>query len=195
MSKPSSLLIATTNPGKLAEFRQLLRGHVASIVSSAEVDAPEVDEDAPTLEGNALKKAVALFEHTGLPALADDTGLEVQALGGQPGVHSARYAGPDCDAAQNVAKLLKELNTKDNRRARFRTAIVYFDGTDTRTYEGICEGRIIDSPRGAGGFGYDPVFQPDGEAGTFSEIPSARKNAISHRGRAMQAFLEDLKQW
>lgn len=194
-SKPSTLLIATTNAGKLAEFRQLLRDHVESIVSSADVDAPEVDEDAPTLEGNALKKALALFNHTGLSSLADDTGLEVEALGGRPGVHSARYAGPDCDATQNVAKLLNELRTKNNRAARFRTAIVYFDGTNTRTYEGICKGQIIGAPRGDGGFGYDPVFLPDGESGTFSEIPSARKNAISHRGRAMQAFLEDLKKW
>ncbi|NNE70343.1 MAG: RdgB/HAM1 family non-canonical purine NTP pyrophosphatase [Rhodothermales bacterium] len=191
----NKLLIATTNPGKLEEFRQLLEGLVPTIISSADVDAPEVVEDAPTLEGNALKKARALFEHSGLPALADDTGLEVRTLDGRPGVHSARYAGPDCIAADNVAKLLNELRNREDRSARFRTAIVYFDGAQPRVYEGICTGRIIERPRGAGGFGYDPVFLPDGETETFAELSADRKNAISHRGRAMQAFLNDLKSW
>jgi XTP/dITP diphosphohydrolase len=195
VSKLPTLLVATSNPGKLTEFRELLEGHVGMLLSSASVNAPAVVEDATTLQGNAEKKARALFELSGIPSLGDDTGLEVFSLGGRPGVLSARYAGPDGDAARNMAKLLRELSGQSDRSAQFRTAIVYVDGTSTRTYEGVCRGSILDSARGEGGFGYDPLFKPDGESGTFAELSSARKNTISHRGRAMQAFLDDLKTW
>lgn len=191
----SKLLIATTNPGKLAEFRQLLRGRVDEILSSGQVDAPEVEEDEPTLQGNALKKARTLFEFTGIPALADDTGLEVDALDGRPGVWSARYAGTDGDAEANMAKLLHELDGRTDRSAQFRTAVAYYDSEGAKLYEGICRGSILTAQRGDGGFGYDPLFLPDGESGTFAELASEVKNRISHRGRALQAFLTDLETW
>ncbi len=195
MTTLSQLLIATTNPGKLAEFRDLLRDRVDEILSSGQVNAPEVEEDRPTLQGNALKKARTLFEFAGIPALADDTGLEVDALDGRPGVRSARYAGEDGDAEANMAKLLRELTGRPDRSAQFRTAVVYYDGQGGRLYEGVCRGTIMEAPRGSRGFGYDPLFLPDGESGTFAELASAVKNRISHRGRALQAFLSDLETW
>ena len=191
----SQLLIATTNPGKLAEFKELLRDRVGEILSSSQVNAPEVDEDQPTLQGNALKKARTLYEFTGIPALADDTGLEVDALDGRPGVWSARYGGPDGDAEMNMAKLLHELAGRTDRSAQFRTAVVYYDGQGARLYEGVCRGTILEARRGSSGFGYDPLFLPDGESGTFAELASEAKNRISHRGRALRAFLADLETW
>ena len=193
--KIPQLLVATGNPGKLKEFRELLAGHVGRVLSSADVSAPEIEEDRPTLEGNALKKAETLFRLTGIPALADDTGLEVEALDGRPGVYSARYAGPEADPKRNIAKLLEELQAAPNRHARFRTAIVYLDEAGPRTYEGVCRGTILEAPRGRGGFGYDPIFLPDEAGLTFAELPAEEKNSISHRGRAMKAFLEDIARW
>jgi XTP/dITP diphosphohydrolase len=195
LTRLSQLLIATTNPGKLAEFRELLQNRVEEIVSSIQVNAPEVEEDEATLQGNALKKAQTLFEFTGIPSLADDTGLEVDALNGRPGVWSARYAGPDADANANMAKLIHELKGKTDRSAQFRTAVAYYDGNGARLFEGICRGAILEAPRGDQGFGYDPLFLPDGESGTFAELASEVKNRISHRGRALQSFLNDLETW
>ncbi|MBO6574256.1 MAG: RdgB/HAM1 family non-canonical purine NTP pyrophosphatase [Rhodothermales bacterium] len=186
----NQLVVATGNPGKLAEFRQLLLGRVEHILSSADVAAPEVVEDQPTLEGNALKKARTLHRFTGLPALADDTGLEVTSLDGRPGVYSARYAGPDCSPQDNIRKLLGELEHASDRSARFRTAIALVSDQGETVVEGICAGTILRSPLGEGGFGYDPIFQPDGETLTFAQLPAERKNVISHRGRALQALLE-----
>ena len=186
------LVLATRNPGKVAELRQLLGALPVTLVSAADVPgAPEVDEDADTLDGNARKKAVALLAHAGLPSLADDTGLEVDALDGRPGVRSARYAGEDGDAAANRAKLLRELGAAADRRARFRTVLAFADTDGTvRTFDGVCEGRILNQERGAGGFGYDALFAPDDGAGdeTFAEMDAAAKNAISHRGRALRQF-------
>lgn len=183
------IVLATRNPGKVAELRVLLADLPVALVSAADVEgAPEVEEDAPTLEGNARKKADALHRHTDLPALADDTGLEVDALGGAPGVHSARFAGPDADDAANRAKLLKDLSGATDRRARFRTVLAFADGGDVRFFEGVCEGQITESERGDGGFGYDALFQPEGETRTFAEMPAEAKNRISHRGRALQQF-------
>lgn len=183
------LLIATRNPGKLAEIRALFRMpglDVHSVMDLAE--APEVEEDRPTLEGNAVKKAGVLARHAGTWALADDTGLEVDALGGSPGVHSARYAGPACDDAANVDKLLAALEGIADRRARFRTVVALADPTGWSAWvEGVCEGLIARSRAGTGGFGYDPVFLPDGSAETFAEMGAARKNRISHRARALAA--------
>ena len=193
------LVLATRNPGKVAELRALLADLPVELVSTAEIPGvPEVEEDAPTLEGNARKKAEALHRHTGLPALADDTGLEVDALGGAPGVHSARFAGSDADDAANRTRLLRDLGGAAERRARFRTVLA-FAGTDgeVRYFEGLCEGRIIDAERGEGGFGYDPLFVPDDGPGdlTFAQMPAEAKNRVSHRGAALRAFAAFLNAW
>lgn len=192
------LVLATRNPGKVTELRRLLGALPIALVSAADVPgAPDVDEDAPTLEGNARKKAEALFAHAGLPSLADDTGLEVDALGGRPGVHSARYAGPASDAAANRALLLRELEGAETRRARFRTVLAFADGSGAvRCFDGVCEGRVLEEERGAGGFGYDALFVPDEGAGerTFAEMDADAKNAISHRGKALRSFAAFLEE-
>ncbi len=188
------IVLATRNSGKVAELRALLADLPVELVSAVEVaGAPEVEEDAPTLEGNARKKALALHAHTGLPALADDTGLEVDALGGAPGVHSARFAGPDADDMANRARLLRDLAGADDRAARFRTVLAFVEGGEVSFSEGICEGHITEAECGIGGFGYDALFQPEGETQTFAEMPSDAKNAISHRGRALAGFAEFLR--
>ena len=140
------------------------------------------------------KKPKPLHAHTGLPALADDTGLEVGALGGRPGVRSARFAGPHADDAANRARLLRELAGHADRAAQFRTVIALAEGGDVRYFEGVCRGLIIEEERGTGGFGYDALFVPEGEARTFAEMRQEEKNAISHRGRALRevaAYLRD----
>ncbi len=183
------IVLATRNPGKVAELRALLADLPVELVSAAEIaGAPEVEEDAPTLEGNARKKAEALHHHTGLPALADDTGLEVDALGGAPGVHSARFAGDEADSEVNCKRLLRELAQAEDRRARFRTVLAFAEGDDVRFFEGVCPGAITAVERGEGGFGYDSVFVPCGETQTFAEMPAVAKNWISHRGRALKEF-------
>lgn len=188
------IVLATRNAGKVAEMRALLAGlPVELLPAEAVAGAPEVEETAATLEGNAEKKARALHTHTGLPALADDTGLEVEALGGRPGVHSARYAGPEADDAANRARLRHDLAGATNRAAQFRTVIAYLDEQGLHTFEGVCRGRIIDEERGTGGFGYDALFVPEGETRTFAELSAEEKNAISHRGRALRAFAAFLR--
>ncbi len=187
--KPT-LVTATANPNKVAEIAAILGDAVELLPRPAEVG--DVVEDAPTLEGNARLKAVAICEATGQAAVADDTGLEVDALGGAPGVHSARYAGEEADAARNLAKLLTELDgvPPEQRTARFRTVALIRrpDGSEVVTH-GVVEGTIIDTPRGVGGFGYDPVFVPvDSDGSTFAEMTDDAKNAISHRGRAFRAL-------
>ncbi|HIG75172.1 MAG TPA: RdgB/HAM1 family non-canonical purine NTP pyrophosphatase [Bacteroidetes bacterium] len=184
------LVLATRNPGKVAELRARLAGLPVELISAADVDgAPEVDEDRETLRGNAEKKARALHAHTGLAALADDTGLEVDALGGAPGVHSARFAGPDADDAQNRAHLVRQLEGADDRSARFRTVLAFVDGAGAEFFDGVCEGTLLSEERGSGGFGYDALFVPaDGDGRTFAEMGKAEKNVISHRGRALEAF-------
>lgn len=184
------LVLATRNPGKVAELHARLAGLPVELVSAADVDdAPEVDEDRETLRGNAEKKARALHAHTGLPALADDTGLEVDALDGAPGVYSARFAGPDADDAQNRAHLVRQLDGADDRAARFRTVLAFVDGEGVEFFDGVCEGHLLREERGSGGFGYDALFVPaDGDGRTFAEMDKAEKNRISHRGRALDAF-------
>lgn len=184
------LVLATRNPGKVAELRARLAGLGVDLLSAAEVDgAPEVDEDRDTLRGNAEKKALALHAHTGLAALADDTGLEVDALNGAPGVYSARFAGPEADDAANRAHLLARLGDAADRAARFRTVLAFADGTDVRFFDGVCEGTILREEQGDGGFGYDALFVPaDGDGRTFAEMDKDEKNRISHRGRALDAF-------
>ncbi|MXZ52885.1 MAG: RdgB/HAM1 family non-canonical purine NTP pyrophosphatase [Acidimicrobiaceae bacterium] len=189
------LVCASANPDKVAEMAEVLEGHAVLLPRPAGVG--EVVEDADTLEGNAILKARAVCEFAGAAALADDTGLEVDALGGAPGVYSARYAGPDASYADNLARLLTEMRDvpPSQRAARFRTvaAVCFSDGTSLSA-EGAVDGVITTEPRGAGGFGYDPVFAP-GEAGglTFSEMGPAAKNAMSHRARALRALLELLR--
>ncbi len=185
------VVLATANPGKVVEIEGLLGDRVDLVPRPA--DVPDVVEDADTLVGNARLKAVALVTATGLPAVADDTGLEVEALGGAPGVHSARYAGEEGDAVRNVAKLLAELAGRPDpadRRARFRTVALlrWPDGREL-VAEGTVDGTIAPARSGDGGFGYDPVFVPDGAGGrTFAELTLPEKQAISHRGRAFRAL-------
>ena len=184
------LVLATRNPGKVSELAARLADLDVDLVSAADLGAPPVEEDADTLAGNAEKKARALFAHAGLPALADDTGLEVDALDGRPGVHSARYAGDDADDVDNRRKLLAELAGAESRTARFRTVLAYVDGDGVRTFDGVCEGAITRAESGTGGFGYDAVFRPaQADGRTFAEMSADEKNQISHRGRALDAFV------
>jgi len=188
------LVCASANPDKVVEIQRLLDGVVDLLPRPA--DVPEVVEDADTLLGNARLKAAALCAATGMPAVADDTGLEVEALGGAPGVYAARYAGEGCSYADNRAKLLSELDGFLDRRAAFKTVaiVVWPDGTELHV-EGVCPGVITTAERGDIGFGYDQVFQPDeGDGGTFAEMGIDAKNVISHRGRAFRALLTELAQ-
>ncbi|NNF58154.1 MAG: RdgB/HAM1 family non-canonical purine NTP pyrophosphatase [Rhodothermaceae bacterium] len=184
------LVLATRNPGKVAELAARLDALPVRLRSAAEVpDAPEVDEDADTLRGNAEKKARTLFDHTGQPSLADDSGLEVDALDGAPGVHSARYAGENADDAANRAKLLVALDGRTDRAARFRTVLAFADAMGVQFFEGACEGTITTDEQGTGGFGYDAIFRPsEGDGRTFAEMSKDEKNRISHRGRALERF-------
>lgn len=187
------LVCASANPDKVVEIQQLLAGLVDLLPRPA--DVPDVVEDADSLLGNARLKAAALVQATGLPAVADDTGLEVDALGGAPGVYAARYAGEGCSYADNRRKLLAELDGVTDRRAAFKTVaiIIWPDGSELHV-EGVCPGVITESERGEVGFGYDAIFQPDeGDGGTFSEMGAEAKHAISHRGRAFRALLSELE--
>ena len=188
----NSYVVATFNAHKAAELHALLALPGVTLRSLRDwpgAESPE--ENGTTLLANALIKARAAAALTGLPAIADDTGLEVDALGGEPGVYAARYAGPNATYADNVAKLLRELTGVPitQRTARFRTACVavWPDGRELHA-EGVLEGLIIESPRGSNGFGYDPVFVPAGETRTYAELSEAEKNANSHRSRAVRAL-------
>ena len=190
-ARPARLVLATRNRGKVAELARRLSPLGVTLETAADLPgAPLVDEDADTLRGNAEKKARALADHAGHPALADDTGLEVDALDGAPGVHSARYGGPDADDTANRARLLRDLAGATTRSARFRTVLAYADGDTVRFFDGVCEGTITDDERGTDGFGYDALFVPaDGDGRTFAEMTADEKNRISHRGRALDAFV------
>lgn len=185
------LVFATNNAHKLSEIRHIL-GDTLEVVSLADIGChDDIPETADTLEGNALLKARYVHERYALPCFADDTGLEVEALGGGPGVHTARYAYPDRhDPEANTRKLLAELADKDNRRARFRTAIAYIDEVGAEhLFEGIVNGSIAEAEHGKEGFGYDPVFCPEEGGGkTFAELGVDVKNRISHRARAVAQF-------
>jgi XTP/dITP diphosphohydrolase len=185
------LVCASANPDKAREIAAILVGHELLPRPSG---VPDVDETGDTLEANARLKAVALVEATGSPAVADDTGLEVAALDGAPGVYSARYAGEGATYADNVAKLLAALEGVDDRRARFRTvALACFPDGREVIVEGVVDGTISTSPRGEAGFGYDPLFVPDeGDGRTFAEMTAEEKHAVSHRGRAFRALSEAL---
>jgi XTP/dITP diphosphohydrolase len=198
---PRTILLATRNEGKLREIRAIL-GDIPFRIEGLDTapslrEIPEVEETGATLEENALLKARAIHRLAGLPALSDDSGLEVEYLGGGPGVLSARFAGPGATYDDNNRKLLAMLARAGpgERRARFRCVAAYAAGGVERTCEGICEGTIIGECRGGGGFGYDPLFVPRGSDLTFAEMPARVKNGLSHRAaafREMAAFLRTL---
>lgn len=191
-----TIILASRNEHKIEELKQTLEPLGIELRSALDFpNLKEVEEDKLTLEGNALKKARYVYEETGLSALADDTGLEVDALDGRPGVFSARYAGEGSTYQNNVDKLLDELAgvALKDRGAQFRTVVALVSDQGTHTFEGICRGVILTGERGDKGFGYDPVFQPKGFEETFAEMDSEIKNKISHRGKAVQKLLEWLK--
>ena len=187
-----TLVFATNNPHKAQEIEQILGG-AYQVKTLRDIGCHEdIEETADTLEGNALLKARYVKERYGYDCFSEDTGLEVEALGGQPGVHTARYAGPQRSAEDNIQLLLSNLAGKENRRARFRTIIALIaDGQET-LLEGICPGRIATEKRGTGGFGYDPVFVPEGYDQSFAELGDELKNQISHRALATQKLVEVL---
>jgi len=204
---PPRLLLATRNPGKLRELRSILAGVPVELIGldAGAGEPPEVEETGATFLENALIKARAYGAWSGMAAIADDSGLEVDALGGAPGVRSARYAGEDATDQANLDLLLRELEgvPPERRNARFRCAAVLADpatgGTDPRrrewSAEAAWEGRLLDRPRGSGGFGYDPVFVPEGWELTSAEVDEATKDAASHRGRAFRALRPAIQAW
>ncbi len=186
------LVFATHNPHKTAEIKKLLPAY--EIVSLADIDfTAEIEETGNTLQENALLKARTIYRKTGFSCFADDTGLEVDALNGAPGVYSARYAGEGGDADANMKKLLQELAVEPDRSGRFRTVIAYIDTTGKEyTFEGTVEGTILTEKQGAEGFGYDPLFLPLGYVQSFAQMTADEKNRISHRGRAVRKFVDYL---
>lgn len=193
------VVLATKNPHKLEEILSIL-GEIPGVefLTFRDIPLPDVEETGGTLEENAILKATSVARETGLPALAEDTGLEVEALGRAPGVRSARFAGENKDYRANNEKLLGLLKGVTDRRARFRTvAVLALPDGRTWTAEGVLEGRIAETPRGEGGFGYDPLFIPEGETRTLAEMSPEEKNRISHRRKALEAMrsiLEELAQ-
>lgn len=189
------LVFATNNAHKLDEIRAIL-GDKVEVLSLKDIHCEaDIPETADTLEGNAALKAEYIYKNFGWDCFADDTGLEVEALGGAPGVYSARYAGGEGhDSEANMKKLLAELDGKTNRKAQFRTAICLIEGGAEHLFEGIVKGEIIEKKRGCSGFGYDPVFVPEGYTETFAEMGSEEKNKISHRARATQKLCDYLSQ-
>ena len=188
----TKLVFATNNAHKLEEVRAIL-GNDYEVLSLADINLHEdIPETAGTLEGNALQKAQYVKQHFWLDCFADDTGLEVDALNGEPGVYSARYAGEGHDSEANMSKLLLKMNKKRNRKARFRTIVALIQGEDIHLFEGIVNGTIIKERRGEGGFGYDPIFLPEGYSQTLAEI-GEEKNKISHRARAIAKLADFLK--
>ena len=191
------LVFATHNPHKVREIQEMLADRY-EVKSLTDIGChEEIVEDADTLEGNARIKAHHVVNNYGLDCFADDTGLEVEALDGAPGVYSARYAGTHGDAEANMAKLLRELERAEqegstSRQAKFRTSICLVQQGREHLIEGVCRGRIGRQQSGAKGFGYDPLFTPEGHEVTFAEMDAAQKNAISHRGKAVRAMLDHL---
>ncbi|MGB9747319.1 MAG: RdgB/HAM1 family non-canonical purine NTP pyrophosphatase [Bacteroidales bacterium] len=186
------IIFATNNLHKVEEILHLVRKEI-TIITLADLNfQEEIPEPFHTLEENAAAKVSYIYQKFHRSCFADDTALEVDALQGEPGVFSARYAGESKDAKANMLKLLERMKDISNRRARFRTVIAFMENGEVRFFEGIIYGTIIREPRGEEGFGYDPVFQPDGYSQTFAEMPLAEKNKISHRAIAMRALAEYL---
>jgi len=186
------LVFATHNTNKLIEVQKLVQGHI-ELLSLNDIDCDEeIPETSGTIEGNAKQKAEFVFKKYQVRCFADDTGLEVEALNSEPGVMSARYAGKQKSADDNMDKLLKEMNGKTNRSARFKTVIALCINNNTLLFEGIVTGTIIHQKKGNKGFGYDPLFIPDGYNKTFAELPLPVKNKISHRALAMEKLIQYL---
>ncbi|MGF1532955.1 MAG: RdgB/HAM1 family non-canonical purine NTP pyrophosphatase [Bernardetiaceae bacterium] len=188
------ICFASHNANKVAEIRLLLPDRYRLLSLKDLDDTEAIEETAHTLQGNAYLKAQHVWQKYGIPCFADDTGLEVAALGGRPGVHSARYAGEPSDAEANIQLLLHQLDGITDRKARFRTVIaLILSQSEKHNFEGIVEGQILHQKQGAGGFGYDPVFLPEGYAESFAQMPLSEKNRISHRGRAFSQLIRFLK--
>ena len=187
------IVFATNNAHKLQELRQIL-GNQYEILGLADIGCHEdIPETADTIEGNARMKAEYVKQHYGYDCFSDDTGLEIDALNGEPGVLSARYAGPGHDSEANIEKVLKKLDGVTERTARFRTAIALLQGDEMHLFEGQVEGVILTERHGTGGFGYDSIFQPvEGDGSTFAQMSPQDKNSISHRGRAVAKLVEFL---
>ena len=189
----NKMVVATNNAHKLKEIAAIL-GQEIELLSLKDIQCyADIPETADTLEGNARQKAMYIYENYGMDCFADDTGLEVEALGGAPGVFSARYAGDGHDSEANMQKLLKELAGKENRKAQFRTVICLIRTGKEHLFEGIVKGEIIQEKRGGAGFGYDPIFVPEGYDLTFAELGDDVKNTISHRARAVEKLCQFLK--
>jgi XTP/dITP diphosphohydrolase len=187
-----TIVFASNNENKIMEIRSIL-GNSFSLLSLDEINIREdIPENEPQLEGNALSKARYINNATGLNVFADDTGLEIEALNGLPGVHSARFAGDARDSSENINKVLNMLGNTENRKARFRTVIALILDKKEYLFEGIVKGTIINERRGDKGFGYDPVFIPDGKTRTFAEMDLDEKNKTSHRARAFNKLREFL---
>lgn len=187
-----TLIFATNNLHKVAEIQAAV-GDQLKVVTLKEAGIHiNIPEPHDTLEANAAEKSGTIFRMTGSDCFSEDTGLEVESLQGRPGVHSARYAGTDCNDQQNIEKLLHEMNGSMNRKARFRTVISLIRGNKKYQFEGICEGEIAHSPKGSQGFGYDPIFIPAGSTHTFAEMTLAEKNQYSHRRKAAAKLIQFL---
>jgi len=183
------LVFATNNPNKLSELQAFVPQGI-EILSLIDINCnEELPETNPTLEDNALQKAQYVYQNYGFNCFADDTGLEIEALGGAPGVYSARYAGEDCRAEDNMKKVLTKLENEENRNAKFRTVIALIIKGEENLFEGECNGSITKTKNGVEGFGYDPIFIPEGCEITFAEMSKQKKGAISHRGRAVEKLV------
>ena len=189
------IVLATRNSGKIKEFQQLLKNFPVEIKGLSDFGPiPEVEEDGETFDDNAYKKALFTAKALGLPAMADDSGLVVKALGGEPGAKSARYAGENATDKENIDKLLLEMKGQDDRRAAFECVIsIAIPSGPALTYEGRCEGQITQEPKGTSGFGYDPVFFCPQYNKTFAELSSEEKNKVSHRGKALKEVVSEFK--
>lgn len=182
------LFFATRNGHKRQEVQDIL-GDQFKVVGPEDLGfTDDVEETGQTLEENAVLKAMA-YAHLGIPVLADDSGLEIEALNGAPGVYSARFAGEGAGSAENMQKVLSLMKGKTNRAAQFKTVLAYFDGTQVHTFKGTVSGFLLEQARGTGGFGYDPLFVEEGEVRTFAELTAEEKNSRSHRMRALEAWL------
>ena len=188
------LVFATNNQHKLHEIKQLI-GSSIQLLSLADIDCnDDIPENQKTIEGNASEKAFYIWNKYQINCFADDTGLEIEALNGEPGVYSARYAGEEKSPEKNIELVLQKLTKINNRKARFKTIISLVINGEEVQFEGIVDGKILEEKRGQSGFGYDPIFQPDESSFSFAEMPLAEKNKISHRGRATQKLVDYLNQ-
>lgn len=198
MSLPDRIVLASSNAGKVREINEMLAGHAVRIVSQSEFNVPEVAETGLTFIENALLKARHAVRHTGLPAIADDSGIELAALDGRPGIYSARYAGPEASDADNLQKLIADVRElpEDRRRCRFVCLMVYLRHAEDPTpliAEGVWEGIAVTTPRGSNGFGYDPIFYVPTHHCTSAELPPETKNRLSHRGQALLRLVAQLQ--